>query len=261
MDLGQNIQKYRKLKGITQKQLADHIGVTSTTIQNYENNRREPNVETLNKIAKVLGTTINDLAGDKKTIMQNAAETLLKGGLERGLTFEEVAKHISVPVDDLECMLNNKHCNPESVHNLFKFFHYTKEEIIEALMLDTYINTIYNNKKTSEKYDLRKKFLLDKGEKTLSNFILDFNDPESSFDIIVASTGKKVSKDDIDAILTDMNKFLEFLKQHKYPIEKLDSKTLMYLREKILSLLDFEFYKLEKNDYQIPDVDNKESEE
>ena len=61
--IGENIKKYRKNSNLTQKQLAEKIGVTVVTIQNYENSRREPNLIALNKIATALGVTINDLLG------------------------------------------------------------------------------------------------------------------------------------------------------------------------------------------------------
>lgn len=64
MNVGENIKKYRKNSNLTQKQLAEKIGVTVVTIQNYENSRREPNLITLNKIADALGATINDLLND-----------------------------------------------------------------------------------------------------------------------------------------------------------------------------------------------------
>ncbi len=54
MNMGKLIKESRKKRGMTQKQLADAIGVSTVTIQNYENNRREPNMETLSKIGAVL---------------------------------------------------------------------------------------------------------------------------------------------------------------------------------------------------------------
>ena len=61
LDLSKNIKKYRKEKELTQKELAEKIGVSTITIQNYENNRREPNVETLTDIATALGINIKNL--------------------------------------------------------------------------------------------------------------------------------------------------------------------------------------------------------
>lgn len=64
MNIGENIKRIRKEKGLTQKDLATSLNVSTITIQNYENNRREPKLETLNKIASILNVTINELIGN-----------------------------------------------------------------------------------------------------------------------------------------------------------------------------------------------------
>lgn len=61
MSIGENIKKHRKSLNISQKQLAEKLNMPISTLANYENNHREPNIETLNKIATALGVTINDL--------------------------------------------------------------------------------------------------------------------------------------------------------------------------------------------------------
>lgn len=65
LNLGENIKRYRKNKKLTQKQLADKLQVSSITIQNYENNRREPSIAMLNKLAAILDCTVADLLEEK----------------------------------------------------------------------------------------------------------------------------------------------------------------------------------------------------
>ena len=48
--IGQKIYKYRKANNLYQKDLADMIGVSLTTIANYENERTIPLKNTLNKL-------------------------------------------------------------------------------------------------------------------------------------------------------------------------------------------------------------------
>ncbi|EUJ28485.1 putative HTH-type transcriptional regulator [Listeria floridensis FSL S10-1187] len=45
------IKNLRKIENLTQKQLAEKIGVTRNTLANYEIGRREPDFATLTKIA------------------------------------------------------------------------------------------------------------------------------------------------------------------------------------------------------------------
>lgn len=61
MDIGQDIKAARKRVGITQKQLAEKIGVAAITIQQYENGAREPKMETIAKIANALGVSVYSL--------------------------------------------------------------------------------------------------------------------------------------------------------------------------------------------------------
>ena len=59
MNIGDRIKKIRIDKKISQKSMAKMLdNMPVSTLANYENNHREPNLDTLNKIAKVLNVTI-----------------------------------------------------------------------------------------------------------------------------------------------------------------------------------------------------------
>ncbi|QEZ68022.1 XRE family transcriptional regulator [Paraclostridium bifermentans] len=92
MNIGANIKKFRKEKGLTQKELAEKIGVSGAYIQQIENNKKNPSIKTLNKISSALGVTIQELiAGEKqqveiieKDITQFSTDELLKEIVKRG---------------------------------------------------------------------------------------------------------------------------------------------------------------------------------
>lgn len=67
MSIGGNIQTARKRAGLTQEQLAQECGVATITIQQYERNKREPNVDMIAKIADTLNVTVGYLQ-DRETI-------------------------------------------------------------------------------------------------------------------------------------------------------------------------------------------------
>ena len=56
-----NIQAIRKEKGLTQKELAEAVGVTTTIISRYENGSITPPTDKLLKIAEKLDVSVNDL--------------------------------------------------------------------------------------------------------------------------------------------------------------------------------------------------------
>ena len=59
------ILKYRKRKKLSQKYLADKLGYSQSLVSKWEKNLREPDLDTLQRIADLLDVTINDLIGNK----------------------------------------------------------------------------------------------------------------------------------------------------------------------------------------------------
>lgn len=51
--VGDNIKKLRKEKNMTQDQLAESLNVTRQAVSNWERNQTQPDLETLEQIAKV----------------------------------------------------------------------------------------------------------------------------------------------------------------------------------------------------------------
>jgi len=52
---------FREKMGWTQKDLAEKVGLSETTIWNFENGRREPRLKDLKKFAEVFNCTIDEL--------------------------------------------------------------------------------------------------------------------------------------------------------------------------------------------------------
>lgn len=46
---------------LTQEEVAKKVGKSKNTIQNYENGKRIPNIETAKKLATLFGLTVDDL--------------------------------------------------------------------------------------------------------------------------------------------------------------------------------------------------------
>ena len=78
MNIGKKIQAARKSKGLTQKQLAERIGVATGTIQQYELGKRQPKLETLDKIAKSLDVSIFDILPSYEGGFEEEYEKMVK---------------------------------------------------------------------------------------------------------------------------------------------------------------------------------------
>lgn len=59
--LNSKLKMMRKRKGFTQQQLADKLGVTRSTISNYEIGRRRPSVSEIIKLTEIFGVNLDFL--------------------------------------------------------------------------------------------------------------------------------------------------------------------------------------------------------
>lgn len=63
MNINENIKKARKEAGITQKELAEMIGVRQKDISRWENRERTPSIEAFSEICKALKISADTLLG------------------------------------------------------------------------------------------------------------------------------------------------------------------------------------------------------
>lgn len=61
MSIGYNLKKIRKKKKLTQEDFGKLVGLSTNTIQRYELGKRQPTIETINKIAAALEVPVNEL--------------------------------------------------------------------------------------------------------------------------------------------------------------------------------------------------------
>jgi DNA-binding XRE family transcriptional regulator len=120
MIIGEQIRKYRNRAGITQKDLAEMIGVTPITIQNYENNRREPNLEKITAIANALKISIYNLVENKSFISESIFDLLL----DYGFTVDDMCKKTGLSPDELRKIIHSNEHNSK-----------TKKVLIDLLSL------------------------------------------------------------------------------------------------------------------------------
>lgn len=59
-----NLKLLRKLKGASQKDVADYLGMTQSGYQRYETGTREPPVDILKRLADYFGVSVSELVSD-----------------------------------------------------------------------------------------------------------------------------------------------------------------------------------------------------
>ena len=98
LGIGDNIKKYRKQAGLTQKQLAERIGAATGTIQQYELGKREPRFEQITKIVNALGLKEeHELYGkDAWLLLVQGSADFAHSMSEQGYTFLEKERELIV---------------------------------------------------------------------------------------------------------------------------------------------------------------------
>lgn len=80
-DIGKFIQELRKEKGLTQKELAEIIGVSDKTISKWENGNSSPDTSMLMSLSDALEVTVNELLSCERILPENysmkAEETIM----------------------------------------------------------------------------------------------------------------------------------------------------------------------------------------
>lgn len=66
--IGQNISVYRKKAGMTQEELSEKMNVTSQAVSKWENDLSYPDLETVNRLSRILGTTVDTLLNGEEAI-------------------------------------------------------------------------------------------------------------------------------------------------------------------------------------------------
>lgn len=121
--LGNNIKTARKKLKITQKELATRLGIAEITIRKYENGDREPNLETIEKLAAALEVTPYELLGgasptatseDKHITSINKNLTLLTQSSDP--TIKELNLNLDLLIENITANTLNRYNVPSTQH-------------------------------------------------------------------------------------------------------------------------------------------------
>ncbi len=88
MQIGQVIRKYRKIKDMTQEEMANRLGVTAPAVNKWENGNSMPDITLLSPIARLLGISLDTLLTFQGDLTDNEVSELIKTLSERLKTEE-----------------------------------------------------------------------------------------------------------------------------------------------------------------------------
>ena len=100
MSISVNLQTIRKEKGLNQEQLAEQSGVSLTQISKIERNETDPRVSTIEKLAKALNCSVDQLLFNEAT---EGLTGLLKRAFERASKLDPQDKAALLKVINMAC--------------------------------------------------------------------------------------------------------------------------------------------------------------
>lgn len=106
-----NLKYYRLKSGMNKKQLSEACGLTPMAISNYESGKRKPDMDTINRLAEVLGVHVVDFLASRNTGLVfthkdfNKSPSLTKEQQE--YVKESVEDYFSRFFDSVECLGGN----------------------------------------------------------------------------------------------------------------------------------------------------------
>ncbi len=131
MELNERLAKLRRMKGLTQAELADKVGVTTRSIQNYELGTRTPKMDTVAKIAEALEIDEKAILSDEDYFVIEAHE---KYGSRGKKDAEELVKNATALFSGGQLSENDK------------------ARVLEAIQEAYFEAKIINKKYTPKKY-------------------------------------------------------------------------------------------------------------
>ena len=107
-ELNRNIKNFRDFRGMTQEDLASHVGKTKNVISNWERGDNNPDVDSVERICLALDVTPNEIFGWDKC--KEYEEYVYKKEQKkiRIMELEEQKKKIQYEIDNLMNNLDDK---------------------------------------------------------------------------------------------------------------------------------------------------------
>lgn len=101
--LGKRLKRSREKTHLTQQQVADKMGISNGTLSGYERDYRDPDTDTLNKLAVLYEVSVDYLLGrtaDPNRVLKEQARQLIDL-VDLDLTNEDIMEQMNLFVDGL----------------------------------------------------------------------------------------------------------------------------------------------------------------
>lgn len=101
-DIGDAIRYYREINKLTQKELANKLSISPSTIGMYEQNRRTPDIQTLASMSKIFGVSTDYLLGlSKSRTGENDCSTYFYENGEANYSIRQIAEMKGISYEEI----------------------------------------------------------------------------------------------------------------------------------------------------------------
>lgn len=89
MNIGKLLKEYRAQRGLSQKKLSHHTGISQSFISSIESNKQSPTITTLERICEVLGVTVAEFFSKPNNAVPDTLKPLLDNARQLSPTQRE----------------------------------------------------------------------------------------------------------------------------------------------------------------------------
>ena len=83
MSVGKVIRKYRKMKNLTQEEMAERLGVTAPAVNKWENENSYPDIMLLAPIARLLGISLDTLLSFREELTADEIDEIVREAYQK----------------------------------------------------------------------------------------------------------------------------------------------------------------------------------
>ncbi len=99
---GERIAGLREKRGLTQEELSGKLDISRASLSHYEKGRREPDLDTLNRIATFFHTSVDYLLGRTEEPQTELSSEVREFSSKLELSDEEILRAFSLTIDGKE---------------------------------------------------------------------------------------------------------------------------------------------------------------
>lgn len=123
-DLGDKLKEERKKRNLTQADMAVKLGMKRSTYSLYESGKREPNIDSLQEIASMLGITLDELVGwEKEKIVE---ENIINSPVVAQMMIDTIKKGFDGKVYQISFNTNNY--SPDELLKILEYSEFIKSK-------------------------------------------------------------------------------------------------------------------------------------